>query len=324
MSTGLEVVNNKLASRVIEYTADQVDLIKRTICQGATNDELALFVQQCKRTGLDPFAKQIYAVKRYDSNAGRKVMAMQVGIDGFRLIAERTGAYQGQLGPFWCGGDGEWKDVWLLNYPPAAAKVGVLRLGFTEPLWAVARWGAYAQTKQDNTLTSFWSSMGDVMLAKCAESLALRKAFPQDLSGLYTMEEMGQAEKEQEVAEVVFVAPTAPKTVKTIAEMLQDFRYIKGAINARCGVEDGYYGVLTSFKLDHANQIFAAGGGGTELARKVYAAMKDWLRRVPVQTDANDAREDWVPDFDVEPVTTAEKHLAEAKARLAQAQTDAV
>lgn len=207
------------ASGLARWDAEQLEVIKTLICPGASDAELALFGQVCQRTGLDPFAKQIYGIMR---TSRKKVgndwvdvssLSIQTSIDGLRLIADRSGKYQGQVGPQWCGEDGVWRDVWLSSDYPAAARVGVLKTGFTQPLWAVARWDSYVQTftnrqTKQAEVSSMWARMPDVMIAKVAEALALRRAFPAELSGLYGSDEMGQADNPP----LASIAPPEPES----------------------------------------------------------------------------------------------------------------
>lgn len=218
-----------------EYAPEDIELMRNTIAKGASDSELALFVKQAQRTGLDPFARQIYSIRRkqWDSNTRSFVeqQVIQVSIDGFRLIADRSNEYAGQDGPYWCGPDGNWVEVWLNPEPPTAAKVGVYRHDFTRPLYRVALYKSYVQTNSNGEPLARWKTDPAGMLAKCAEALALRAAFPNDLSGLYTADELSQADKDD--GETVNGSFSLPHSAVLTAggKSQDDFKYaLPGAV----------------------------------------------------------------------------------------------
>lgn len=159
----------------IEFTPDQVALIKSQVAPNATNDELKLFLYQAQRTGLDPLTRQIYCIHR-----GGK-MTIQTSIDGFRVIAERSGDYAGQSEPIFNEQDGK----------IISCSISVYR--FRGDVRYQASVGVAYMAEYDAG-GPMWRKMPHTMIAKCAEALALRKAYPQDLSGLYTADEMNQAD----------------------------------------------------------------------------------------------------------------------------------
>lgn len=189
------------------WSEKQIAGLRQLGVEDATNGDLAIFFHHCQRTGLDPFARQIYMVGRW-SKGGMKY-TIQTGIDGLRLVADRadrhTGLRRSYEDTLWCGPDGVWRDVWLSTESPAAAKVTVLRGGAR--FSAVALFSEYRQTTKDGSLTQMWREKGVLMIAKCAEALALRKAYPQDLSGLYTSDEMGATHTVEQIPDDPAPAP---------------------------------------------------------------------------------------------------------------------
>jgi phage recombination protein Bet len=233
-SGAIAVREQPAAGALAIWNREELDVIKALICPGASDAELSLFGKVCQRTGLDPFARQIYGIMRSQNvkqpdGSWKYVekLSIQTSIDGFRLAAERTGHYGGQVGPQWCGPDGTWRDVWLADDYPSAARVGVIRTDWKDPLWAVATWKSYVQTSgkgNDVKPTRMWASMPDVMLAKVAEALALRRAFPQELSGLYTGDEMAQADREDIRQGGMTTRPTASglKLAETVHDKVME------------------------------------------------------------------------------------------------------
>jgi len=167
----------------------KTQLVKDTICKGLTDDEFEMFKEVCSRTRLNPFLKQIQPVKRWDKNLNRNVMTIQTGIDGYRLIADRTGKYAPGREPTFTY-DPECKLISSTAYVMKQTQDG-----HWHEVAATAFFSEYCATKKDGTPNNFWETKPHIMLAKCAEALAIRKAFPADFTQLYTKEEMEQAEE---------------------------------------------------------------------------------------------------------------------------------
>ena len=180
------------------FNPKQIDILKNSICKGVSNEEFEIFLMACAKTQLDPFMRQIYAVKRKakkpDGSWG-ETMTIQTGIDGYRLIAERTGCYApGPEPTYVMDANG--------NLTSATAYIKKqTKDGTWHTVSASAFLDEYCQTFTDKNTgekkpTGMWVNMPKTMLAKCAEAQSLRKAFPAEMSGVYTKEEMQQAEVE--------------------------------------------------------------------------------------------------------------------------------
>ncbi|GAA4002892.1 hypothetical protein GCM10022631_12070 [Deinococcus rubellus] len=280
-----------------DFSREQIDLIKNTVAVGCTDLELALFLEVCKSTGLSPFAKQVYAIKRKSGREDK--MTIQTGIDGYRLIASRTGTHLGtsdpEFGPLNAEGYPEW------------ARVVARRLvqGHIAEFPATARWSEYVQTKNEwkngqatgnKTVSDMWAKMPYTMLGKCCEGLALRKAFPAELSGIYTDTEMAQADNPAPAPQ-----QAQPRTVDVTRQIVQ-------ATNPNAALE------AWVVKIGEAGTKIN-GLGGRERAVAALAHFPDWrkdveqarsafdaLREVGRQIKEEQAAAQDTPPFDVAPV----------------------
>ncbi len=172
-----------------QFNEEQLFLIKNIICKGASDDEIAIFLQICKHTRLDPIAKQIWMIPRWDSKVSKNVYTPQVSIDGARLIADRTGNYApGRKTEF------EYKQDGSLLSATAFVKKKTSD-GIWHEIEATAFFEEYVQTYTDKKtnetkVMGLWSSKPHTMIQKVAEMVCLRRGFPSEMSGVYVEGEL--------------------------------------------------------------------------------------------------------------------------------------
>jgi phage recombination protein Bet len=220
---GLIVHQQSQVGSVIDYDDRKMrETLRQTVAAGATNEELELFCQVCKSSGLNPFKKEVWFIKSksYTKRNGDRVdgkVQIQTGINGFYEIANRNPQYDGlenEEGPLREIEIEKGKTVKAPEYVIAR----VYRKDRTRPQVAKAYWDEYAGeliNSYGNVQT--WGKKPILMLTKCADALALRKAFPQELSGLYAVEEMGNDVDFKQVDPIDPVKATIPPEAHPIS-----------------------------------------------------------------------------------------------------------
>ena len=177
--------------------------------QFAPSGIMAAFIQACQRTGLDPTAKQIYAAQM-----GGKWTVL-VGVDGMRLVAQRTGQYDGQDPIEWQQvEDGPWSTT-PGKGAPYAARIRIYRKGVGRPLEQVVTFAEFGGTGGN------WTKRPGHMLGIRAETHGFRRLFPMELSGLYTAEDIDSGTFEN--GEVFVIEPSEDwKVAVDAAQSKQD------------------------------------------------------------------------------------------------------
>lgn len=188
------------------WSPRQIAALKAMGIKNASNEELLVFLHYCAKTRLDPFSKQIYMLERRNKNKDtgqwEYTQTIQTGIDGYRVVAQRAAKREGVHIEYedtvWYDDKEGKHEVWLSVDQPAAARVTVVKIlpdGTRLRYPGMARFSSYAAYGRNNKtgetwLQGQWGVMGDHMIEKCAEAFALRRAFPNDLGGVYAEEEM--------------------------------------------------------------------------------------------------------------------------------------
>ena len=202
MTTAITTTNGQPQETPFLTESDKAH-IRRSIARDANDTEFEYFVKVASLRRLNPLLNQIALIIRNSDNPNKRSAVIQTTIHGLRLIADRTKRYcPGRAATYTYDKNG--------NVESATAYVMKYHAG-SKTWHEVSDTAFFREYKGTGPL---WSSMPHVMLAKCAEALALRRAFPEDLSGLYTDDEMGQADVpavNAATGEVIDVRPVIQK-----------------------------------------------------------------------------------------------------------------
>lgn len=189
----------------------QVALIRRTAAKDCNHDEFEQFMHVVSDLNLNPLRKQIYAFVYNKDKPDKRSMSIIIGIDGFRAIAERSGNYRpDDTAPEYRYDDALKGDTNPLGIATCSVKcfkrdsesgewfplIGFVTWNEFAPIsdeWAYDKDAGRRKPTGKQELSGKWRDMPAHMIQKCAEAQALRKGWPEDLSGVYSAEEMERA-----------------------------------------------------------------------------------------------------------------------------------
>lgn len=210
-----------------------IALTKQYLCPNATDAEAYMFLELCKFQGLNPWLREVYPIKY-----GNSPMQVVTGKETFTKRAQKNPKYKGskagvvvinrndelenRVGEIVLEGEelvGGWADVYVD--------------GYIEPISATVGFKERCQYK-DGKPASKWATAPALMIRKCALVAALREAFPDDVGGLYSAEELGMEEIETPVtpfnptenavdAEFIEVDPETGEAIETEGDIASLF-----------------------------------------------------------------------------------------------------
>jgi phage recombination protein Bet len=185
-------MSNEVVEKDTANLQRKIDLIKRTVAKGATDDEFEMFMHLAKSYQLDPINKEIWFIK-YKDNKGEEKTTIYSSRDGYLAIANRNEHYDGMLSDvvhendkFEKMPDGAVKHTY--DCKNRGAIIGAYALGYRNdrkyPIYVFAHLSEYKKN------SNVWQQYTSAMILKVAEAMMLKRLF--SISGLVTKEEIDE------------------------------------------------------------------------------------------------------------------------------------
>lgn len=223
--------NNK-GVEVIKTDSGEIKLSIQTIRQylvngqgNVTDQEAMMFLGLCKGQKLNPFIKEAYLIKYGDKQPATMVVSKDVfmkraiknpdfeGIESGVIVLNSYGEVEYKKGAFYLKNQEQLVGAWATVY----------RKNWKYPISVEVNYDEYVGKKSNGEVNGQWSSKPATMIIKVAETQALRKAFVEDLQGMYDESEMNVS-VENNVVEVVDTPQVKQGVVDAPKQLQQEYK----------------------------------------------------------------------------------------------------